>query len=130
MYSLSKQAVENHLSGITEVIRRLRLRIDEIKAKPERELKEKFEKEQKEKGKERRKKIDTQAEEFKNNQDELFIFDSKEMEKLASYESPNDQLRKAKNEKAIQLNSNQKDKLFFSIHKGSSIVLWFYKRYG
>ena len=44
MYSLSKQAVENHLSGITEVIRRLRLRIDEIKAKPERELKEKFEK--------------------------------------------------------------------------------------
>ena len=72
LYSLSKQAVENHLSGITEVIRRLRLRIDEIKAKPERELKENFEKEQKEKGKERRKRIDTQAEEFKSNQDELF----------------------------------------------------------
>ena len=35
----------------------------------------------------------------KEKQGELFIFDSKEMEKLASYESPKDQLRKAKNEK-------------------------------
>ena len=30
----------------------------------------------------------------KKNQDELFIFDSKEMEKLASYESPKDQVKK------------------------------------
>ena len=63
---LSDEAIEGHLSGITEVIREL---------KPERELEEKltrYKKEQKEKGQERRKRIDTQAEEFKNNQDELF----------------------------------------------------------
>ena len=63
---LSDEAIEGHLSGITEVIRDL---------KPERELEEKltrFKKEQKEKGQERRKKIYTQAEEFKSNQDELF----------------------------------------------------------
>ena len=32
----------------------------------------------------------------KKNQDELFIFDSKEMEKLASYDPPIEQLRKEK----------------------------------
>ena len=63
---LSDEAIEGHLSGITEAIREL---------KPERELEEKltrYKKEQKEKGQERRKRIDTQAEEFKSNQDELF----------------------------------------------------------
>ncbi|SVC41765.1 uncharacterized protein METZ01_LOCUS294619, partial [marine metagenome] len=52
----------------------------------------------------------------KKNQDELFIFDSKEMEKLASYESPKDQLRKAKNEKLRQQETyvNEEDGLVYN----------------
>ena len=45
----------------------------------------------------------------KENQDELFIFDSKEMEKLASYDPPIEQLRKEKKEVKKKIKEERKE---------------------